>query len=131
MAERNGRYLVALRRPGTSIGEKWEFPGGKVNGEESPEDALKREFFEEFTVNITVDLRFCTGNFSNKGTDYRLQAYWVHILSDSFFLKEHQSVKWCTLRELEALPMAESDRIIVRCLERMKTDVKPGSAPAE
>lgn len=117
IAERNGRYLVALRRPGTSIGEKWEFPGGKVEEGEAPEEALKREYREEFDVDITVGTHFCSGTFRNKNTEYRLQGYYVRIISESFFLKEHQRVRWCSLEELRTLPMADSDRIILRCIE--------------
>jgi 8-oxo-dGTP diphosphatase len=117
IAERNGRYLVALRRPGTSIGEKWEFPGGKVDEGEEPEEALKREFREEFDVDITVGRYLCSGTFCNKDTEYRLQGYYVRIISDSFFLREHQRVRWCSIAELRNLPMADSDRIILRCIE--------------
>ncbi len=117
IAERNGRYLVALRRPGSSIGEKWEFPGGKVDEGETPEEALKREFSEEFDVDITVGTHFCSGTFSNKNTEYHLLAYYVRILSESFLLKEHQRLRWCSIAELRNLPMADSDKIILRCIE--------------
>ncbi|MFP4179695.1 MAG: (deoxy)nucleoside triphosphate pyrophosphohydrolase [Spirochaetaceae bacterium] len=116
IAEKEGRYLVALRRPGTSIGEKWEFPGGKAGEQESPEEALKREFKEEFSVDIQVGELLCTGSFSNRGTDYRLQGYRVYIISESFMLKEHQKIRWCTPSELKDLPMAESDTILRRCI---------------
>lgn len=117
LAKKNGKYLVALRRPGTSIGEKWEFPGGKAEEDETPEEALKREFEEEFSVDIRVGELVCTGAFSNRGTDYRLQGYRIHVISESFTLKEHQKIRWCTPGELQDLPMAESDTILRRCIE--------------
>jgi 8-oxo-dGTP diphosphatase len=116
LAERNGRYLVALRRPGTSIGEKWEFPGGKVHAGEDPAGALSREFREELEVEIIVGDCVCTGSFYNNETEYELQAYEVRLLSESFQLKEHQQLKWCSLTELGELSMADSDRLILRCL---------------
>lgn len=118
VAEKEGRYLVALRKPGTSIGEKWEFPGGKVDEGEEPEEALKREFEEEFAVDITVGRQFCTGSFSNRDVEYRLQGYVVRVISGSFLLNEHQQIRWCTLKELYTLPMADSDKILLRCLEK-------------
>lgn len=54
IARRGSKYLLALRKPGTSIGESWEFPGGKARFGEPPEEALKREFFEEFQIHILV-----------------------------------------------------------------------------
>jgi 8-oxo-dGTP diphosphatase len=117
VAQKNGRYLVALRKPGSSIGESWEFPGGKLDGGETPEEALVREFREEFSVEITVGDLVCTGTFTNRSTEYRLRAYRVRVLSEGFRLIEHQKIRWCTVNELRDLPMAASDRIILRCLE--------------
>jgi mutator protein MutT len=117
IAERDGWFLVARRRPGTSIGVSWEFPGGKVKDRESPEEALKREFREELSVNIVVEELLCTGRFQNRGTWYDLQGYRVRVLSDTFVLNEHTRVEWMPLRELRHLQMAESDRILLRCLE--------------
>ena len=119
VAQKHGRYLVALRRPGTSIGEKWEFPGGKVDPGETPEEALRREFREEFAVDITVDTRLCEGTFHNRDTEYLLQAYRIKIISESFLLTEHQKVEWCTLAQLRELSMADSDKIILRCIEEI------------
>jgi 8-oxo-dGTP diphosphatase len=118
IAEREGRYLVALRKPGTSIGESWEFPGGKVKRNETPREALIREFREELSVEIVVDELLCTGSFQNRGTTYSLEGYRVRVLSDAFVLSEHTRVKWMSLRDLQHLPMAESDKILLRCIER-------------
>ncbi len=107
---------MALRRPGTSIGEKWEFPGGKVHEGEDPPSALSREFREELDVDIIVGDCVCTGSFHNNETEYELQAYEVRLVSERFRLREHQRLKWCSLSELGELAMADSDRLILRCL---------------
>ncbi|MFO7850685.1 MAG: (deoxy)nucleoside triphosphate pyrophosphohydrolase [Spirochaetia bacterium] len=129
VAEKDGRFLVALRRPGTSIGEKWEFPGGKVDEGESPKEALQREFREEFSVDVRVGELMCTGTFKNRQAEYRLQGYRVHVISDSFLLKEHQKIRWCTVSELQDLPMAESDKIILRCIEHEYKESSESEAP--
>ncbi len=116
VVRRGNRFLLALRRPGTSIGESWEFPGGKVRNGEEPEQTLKREFHEELQIDVVVGKLICTGGFSNRGTDYRLQAYDVRLLSEAFTLAEHQNTGWFTLPEMVRLPMAESDRSIVECI---------------
>ncbi len=118
IAEKQGCYLVALRKPGTSIGESWEFPGGKVKEYESPEEALRREFLEELSVDIVVEGLLCTGSFQNRDIEYSLKGYRVKLLSESFVLHEHSSVKWMRLQELKSLPMAESDKTLLRCLEK-------------
>ncbi len=119
IARRNEKFLVALRKPGTSIGESWEFPGGKKEQSETPQQALKREFREEFSIDIMVGDLICTDNFVNRDQQYELEVYSVRLISDSFVLREHQEVKWVSLYDLKHLPMAGSDKKIVHCLERL------------
>lgn len=116
VVRRGRRYLLALRRPGSSIGESWEFPGGKVRVGEEPEQTLKREFYEELRAKIVVGPLLCTGSFSNRETDYRLEAYDVKLLGEGFTLSEHQKTEWFTIDEMVRLQMADSDRIIVEWL---------------
>lgn len=52
--ERGGRVMVCQRRPGVHNGLKWEFPGGKLEAGESPEDALRRELKEELAIDARV-----------------------------------------------------------------------------
>lgn len=115
IACRAGKYFVARRKPGTSIGERWEFPGGKAEEGESPEEALKREYLEEFSVAVTVGRLITTGVFINKGREYKLLAYSVDFqgVPDPV---EHQEVRWATLQELRGLDFPESDSIIVDAL---------------
>jgi len=113
VAERDGKYLVALRKPGTSIGERWEFPGGKLESGETPEDALIREYIEELGVSITVNERLCEGEFSNGQKDYHLIAYKIEITDDNFTTPEHQKIIWADLTELGRLDFPASDMIIV------------------
>ncbi|MBN2050846.1 MAG: (deoxy)nucleoside triphosphate pyrophosphohydrolase [Spirochaetales bacterium] len=113
VVERNGTYLLAQRKPGTSIGESWEFPGGKVEPGETPEEALEREYLEEFQVSVKVGRRLCMGTFSNRGTEYTLMAYAVELIDDDFVLTEHQRIRWFRLGDLSSRPLARSDRIIL------------------
>lgn len=119
IARRNDKFLVALRRPGTSIGEAWEFPGGKKEYSESSQQALKREFREEFSIDIIVGELICTESFINRDQHYELQVYKVRLINEAFVLQEHQEVKWVSLYDLKHLPMASSDKKIVRCLENL------------
>lgn len=119
IARRNSKFLVALRKPGTSIGESWEFPGGKKESSESSQQALKREFREEFSIDITVGELICTDSFVNRNQQYELQVYKVRLMNEAFVLQEHQEVKWVSLYDLKHLPMAGSDKKIVYCLEKL------------
>ena len=117
VAEKEGRYFLALRKPGTSIGECWEFPGGKAEEGESPTETLSREFMEEFGVIIKVGKLLCTGAFRNGPKRYRLEAYSITFPagapSKGKKYPEHQRTGWFTLEECRNLEIAESDSIIL------------------
>ncbi len=112
-----GRFLVALRKPGSSIGESWEFPGGKARPWETAPRALRREFMEEFRIPVTVGRLIFEGAFTNGPKRYELRVYLVDIRSDDFQLSEHQEFRWVTAEECRDLRMAESDS---RILERLR-----------
>ncbi|MDY7027140.1 MAG: (deoxy)nucleoside triphosphate pyrophosphohydrolase [Sediminispirochaetaceae bacterium] len=124
IARKGDKYLVALRKPGTSIGESWEFPGGKQRNSETPQEALKREYREEFSVDIVVGDSLYTDYFQNRNDQYRLEAYEVQLISESFVLREHQAIRWVHLKDLKHMPMASSDRSILRFLERRREEAE-------
>lgn len=113
---RGGSVLLGQRRPGTSIGVQWEFPGGKLESGESPEDGLKREFQEELGVKIFPLSHFFSGEFTNKDKGYLLEAYWVELISGDFSYQQHQCLEWASLQDLGSYDMADSDRLIAEYL---------------
>ncbi|MBI9105197.1 MAG: (deoxy)nucleoside triphosphate pyrophosphohydrolase [Spirochaetales bacterium] len=116
VAERDGKYLVALRKPGTSIGVRWEFPGGKLEKGETPEEAVIREYMEELNISVRVKERLCEGSFSNGEKYYRLLAYKIEIGDGEITAPEHQQIFWAALSELGTLDFPVSDMIIVNYL---------------
>ena len=117
VAAKDNRYFVVKRLPGTSIGESWEFPGGKNRLGELPQDTVKREFLEELSLEITVREQIFQGVFSNKDKQYILQAFSIEIQNESeMTLHEHSDFAWLPLDRLLTIPMADSDRQIVHHL---------------
>jgi 8-oxo-dGTP diphosphatase len=106
-------YFVAKRIPGGALGGKWEFPGGKVEAGETCEEALAREFFEEFRVPIRVGTLICEVEFAHDGVNFTLSAYQVALGSETFVLSEHTQTAWRSLAEIGALDFAESDKKIL------------------
>ncbi len=113
VAEKSGKVLIGLRKPGTSIGVKWEFPGGKLEAGESPEEALKREYEEELGLSVSVKDKLCEGAFSNGLKKYRLFAYSILLDNEDYTLTEHQEIKWVDISRLGSFEFPKSDRIIV------------------
>lgn len=110
-----GRFFVAKRKSSKNLRPCWEFPGGKAAEGETPEQALQREFREEFGVEINIKKLFCTDTFSSKKNNYTLHAYHIEIKGRPE-KKEHLEMKWKTGKQLQQLRFAPSDRKIAERL---------------
>ncbi|MDR2518506.1 MAG: (deoxy)nucleoside triphosphate pyrophosphohydrolase [Spirochaetaceae bacterium] len=110
------KCLIAQRKSGGALGNKWEFPGGKVEAGESEQAALVREYQEELGVPVTVGDFLGETWFEYRGPR-RLRAYRVYAASCDFTLREHTQWRWAGLADLAALDFADSDRALFPCLE--------------
>ena len=106
--ERDGFILIAQRGFGSLAG-KWEFPGGKVEKNEPPQQALLREIHEEFDVTIKVN--DCIGQFPFDVDDKSciLIAYNAKHLSGDYKLKDHSQMKWVKPESLQDADLAPAD----------------------
>ena len=106
-----GRVFVAKRGPSGSFGGSWEFPGGKVEPGESDEEALVREFDEEFGLEVRATRLLGEIVFPHNGRD-RVLAAWL-IEAPPFRrprLIEHEDLAWADRDELGKLRLVDSDR---------------------
>jgi 8-oxo-dGTP diphosphatase len=113
---RDGKLLV-LRRSSGSIAGRWEFPGGKVDSGESPEQALARELREELGVASQVGNELARSSFEHRGRRFELRAYRVELDDTDFSLTDHDAVRWVKLEELDGVSLADSDRKLLSTLE--------------
>jgi 8-oxo-dGTP diphosphatase len=118
IAVEDGKVFVARRIPGGDLGEKWEFPGGKVEEGESDQNALIREFREEFRVTVRVGCFVGSASFEHHGQNRVLRAYRVYPESRDFTLLEHTEWKWVSPQSIAALDFADSDRKLLPELEK-------------
>jgi 8-oxo-dGTP diphosphatase len=118
-----GRLFIARRLEGGDLGGKWEFPGGKVERGERGEEALAREFLEEFDLSVTVGPLLGSGAFEHRGQKRNLRAYLVEA-GGVPVLKEHAEWRWAALDEIEGLDFAGSDRSLLPAL-RAYLDSQP------
>lgn len=104
-----GRLLAGLRPQGKFLGGMWEFPGGKVDPGESPEEALAREIREELDLEITVAGALEPVDWQYEKLHIRLLPYVCTICRGEMKLMSHEQVSWFTINELDLLEWAPAD----------------------
>jgi 8-oxo-dGTP diphosphatase len=111
---REGRVFVAKRGAEGSFSGYWEFPGGKVEPGESDQEALSREFLEEFGVAVKAQALLGETTFPHRGAERVLAAWLIELASgDEPRLIEHEELSWAGETELKALKLVDSDRKIL------------------
>ncbi|MBQ0168120.1 MAG: (deoxy)nucleoside triphosphate pyrophosphohydrolase [Treponema sp.] len=111
---KNNKIFIALRLPVGDMGNRWEFPGGKVEDGESYEETLIREYKEEFGVNVTVGNHIADASFSHNDKTVALSAYEVFFSDDvqKFILTEHSETQWVSPEEIRNLSFVDSDMLL-------------------
>ncbi len=108
--EKDGRILIGRRKGADRFGGQWEFPGGKLEPGESPQECLKRELMEEFGIAAGIG-RFLGSTLSDSaGLSIRLDAYAAVHLAGEFELREHDDLRWVLPSELAGFELTGPDR---------------------
>ncbi len=110
------KVLIAHRLPKGDMGDRWEFPGGKVEDGEDEKTALIREFKEEFGVKVKAGELIAQGEFEHRGEKRFLHAYRIFVphrgLLFKYTLTEHSEYKWAGFDEIKNLSFVDSDLLI-------------------
>ena len=97
----------------------WEFPGGKIEPDESPEDALKREIQEELGVDITIDKFLCTTKYDYPSFHLTMHCYLCNIGAGKIELREHKSARWLRPEELGSVEWLPADKDVISRLNNL------------
>lgn len=114
---KNGLVLIARRAKGKHLEGFWEFPGGKLEPGENPEECLAREIREELKVDIVVEAFLMESIYDYGDKVVRLFAYDAKHASGQFELIEHDSILWVSPQELSNFKLAPADVPIAEFLE--------------
>lgn len=109
LIEHQGRVLACLRPPGKHLGGLWEFPGGKVEPEESKEAALIRELTEELHIEVSVTSALSPVDWADDHVHIRLHPFLCCLESGTPHPAEHSEIRWCSPSQLPHLTWAEAD----------------------
>lgn len=112
-----GRIFATQRGYG-DYKDWWEFPGGKMEAGETPEEALKREIWEELETRIVVERLVETVEWDYPQFHLTMHCYLCHVESGHLELKEHEAAKWLRKDELESVNWLPADWDLVRKLKK-------------
>ncbi|HBW34227.1 8-oxo-dGTP diphosphatase MutT [Desulfosporosinus sp. BICA1-9] len=114
---KDNQVLIAQRAPGENLAGKWEFPGGKTEPGETPQECLKREIKEELDVEIDVSEFFGESIYEYHNGTIKLMAFWCRWISGALTLKVHSQIAWVNHHELDLYDFAQADIPLVEKLK--------------
>ena len=116
---RDGNRIFATQRGYGNYKDFWEFPGGKIEENETPEEALKREIREELDTEISVGDLIDTVEYDYPEFHLNMKCYWAKVVKGGLLLKEHEAAMWLDLYELYSVEWLPSDLSLLTTIERI------------
>lgn len=113
---RDGDQIFATQRGYGDWKDYWEFPGGKIESGETPEDALVREIREELGAEINIDSYLTTVNYNYPKFHLNMRCYLCHVINGELTLKEHEAARWLSKDELDSVAWLPADRVVLPLL---------------
>lgn len=117
-----GKKVFATQRGYGEFKDGWEFPGGKIEQGESPEEALIREIREELDVDIKVGRLLETVEYDYPNFHLTMHCFICEILSEEIVLKEHEDAKWLEEDELDSVDWLPADVSLIDKIFAVKQD---------
>jgi 8-oxo-dGTP diphosphatase len=115
--KKQDKILIARRKQGGALSNKWELPGGKVEKGETLQAALSREIEEELGIKIKIGKIFHTGYFKNRNKVYKLFVFCAEYHTGDIRLQEHAQIEWVKPADLQYYDFAGSDKPVVEKLQ--------------
>ena len=115
---RDGNKIFATQRGYGEFKDGWEFPGGKVEAGETPQEALKREIEEELETEIEVGEYLTTIEHDYPSFHLSMKCYWCRIVEGRPVLTEHEAARWLSRDELDSVDWLPADVTIIELVKQ-------------
>ena len=111
--EKGDPMIFATQRGYGDFKGGWEFPGGKIEAGETPQEALVREIREELETEIAVGELIDTIEYDYPTFHLSMDCFWAEIMSGDLVLKEHEAAKWLTKDGLDTVEWLPADVMLI------------------
>ena len=117
---KDGDKIFATQRGYGEFKDGWEFPGGKMESGETPQQALVRELKEELAIDVSVGDFLCTVDYDYPTFHLTMHCFLCSLQSEALHLNEHEAAKWLLMDELGSVKWLPADLEVVEALKRVK-----------
>ena len=115
---KDGDKIFATQRGYGEFKDGWEFPGGKMEPGETPQQALARELKEELAIDVNVGDFLCTIDYDYPTFHLTMHCFYCSVIGGELTLLEHEAAKWLKTTELHSVNWLPADVEVVAALER-------------
>lgn len=116
---KNGEDIIfATQRGYGEFKDGWEFPGGKIEEGETPQEALKREIMEELDTEIKVGDLVDTIEYDYPTFHLSMDCFWAEVTAGHLELKEAEAAKWLTKDQLDSVVWLPADVTLIEKIRR-------------
>ena len=111
---RNEKILIVQNNSDSDHPFQWEFPGGKINIDETPENCIKREIWEELEIEIEISRKMNSVEFDYGIKQIVLIPFLCSIKKGKIKLNEHTAFKWININELNEIDFSGADKKLIQ-----------------